>query len=59
MHVYTQVIRSKRREQAAGSKLGPDLISRFLDDAAKKNETITDEARPILATRVRFGDAPV
>ena len=33
-----RVIRSRRRDvlSAAGSHLGPDLLSRFLDDAAKK-----------------------
>jgi hypothetical protein len=33
-----RVIRNRRRDvlSAAGSHLGPDLLSRFLDDAAKK-----------------------
>jgi cytochrome P450 len=37
------IIAAKRRDLAKGEKLGPDLISRFLQNAAKKGEQVTDQ----------------
>ncbi len=37
------VVNARRREAEEGAPLGPDLLSRFLDDAKKKGENVTNE----------------